>query len=472
MRVDPGSTQDPAGFVFHHEDGVYRAVSPSAEGSVRELERQGVYRDLIDSKELVPTSFVDPASALFRALSTRFPAYPCFLKHERIGLITYPYEWTYHMLSDAALFVLRLQGRLLERGLTLKDATAYNVQFLNGRPVWIDVLSIEKSVRPDIWYAYGQFCRHFLYPLLLKDRFGYSAKGLFLANRDGISLSDVRALLGFWRSWSPSSILDVGLPSWLGRLDRDGTWEKKLVSSSRPLQEADVSFQRKNLRRLEEKVGRWAGSGTAGSGGWLDYPSECPYSPRSAGHKKEIIRRYLAESKPRRVVDLGCNTGDYTRLASEGDASVVALDGDHACVDRLHLRLRESPGPVTLVWTDLTNPSPALGLNNRERASLMERVRGDLVLALALMHHLLSQGMGLPQIYELLKTMSDRFLAVEYVPPDDPERRRMASLRTEPEEASERDRFLSLFRTGYDLLREDPIDGSTRTLFLFEKKKE
>ena len=209
MSRDSGSFRDPSGYVFQHAGRIFRALDRTSAELLRGLDAQGHLTRWTREGLVVGTRFVADA-ALQAQLAALHPGFEAFLEHDRISPITYPYEWSTSMLADAGRLTLRLQGELLKLGLSLKDATAYNVQFVRGRPVFIDLTSIEKPARLDLWFALGQFNRMFLYPLLLAKHAGWDLRSYFLSNLDGRSTLQVGQAFSWFRRWSPGLILDVG----------------------------------------------------------------------------------------------------------------------------------------------------------------------------------------------------------------------------------------------------------------------
>ena len=293
------------------------------------------------------------------------------------------------MLADAGVATLDLQLRLLLSGCSLKDASAYNVQFVGGRPVFIDVSSIERPSRLDLWFALGQFGQMFTFPLLLACLRGWDLRSYFLPNLGGLPVERVLAMLGRLERWRPRYLLDVTLPAMLARRieGKSGGPGRSLLTQEKP----DPSAQAMNLRRLRRKIGRLS-AGYRPQGVWSEYTGTCSYSDVAERAKRAAVRRFLERTRPSTVVDLGCNSGDYSFMAAELGARVVAVDGDHDAIECLYRRLRSHPLPVTPLVVDLSNPSPAIGFRNREREAFLHRVRGDCVLALALLHHLHVRG--------------------------------------------------------------------------------
>jgi SAM-dependent methyltransferase len=457
-----GSIRDPSGYVFEREGLVYRAVDAESAGVLRELEERGLLSALVADGIVVPTSFVSGADAA--ALAADHPGYHDFLAHQRLDPISYPYEWSVSMLADAGLLTLDLQLRLLEHGFALKDGTAYNVQFRDGRPVFIDLASIERAPRLDAWFALGQFHRMFTFPLLLVRHRGWDLRSYFLAAPDGRSEQQVAGAWGPVARWHPRLLLDVTLPALLSGRSRPA---KRAEPPAKPA--ADAAAQKLNLARVRRKVSRLA-AGYEPAGVWATYRPSESYSG-GEGVKHEIVGRLLADIRPERVLDVGCNTGDYSDLAAAHGASVIAVDGDHDAVEALYRRLRSKPAAIVPLVVDVANPSPAIGFQNRERSRFNDRVRADCVLALAVMHHLVvSAGLRLAAVRDLLLELTSDHLVLEVVPRTDHMFERLMAVRRELTEEVSAERCREVFRERFELVSEEPIEGTERSLLHLRRR--
>ncbi len=460
------SFRDPSGFVFELDGRIFRALDDASHAIIRELRETGLLAQLVDQRIVVPTWFVEDSETLI-AMHSAYPEAGGFVEHERIDPITYPYEWSPAMLADAGILTLDLQRRLLEHGFSLKDATAYNVQFVNGRPIFIDLASVERPRRLDVWVGLGQFNRMFTLPLLLNRRKGESLRSYFLADLDGRSVAKVWRSFGQLERLSPALWLDVTFPRWLERgAERRGT------AAGRPLKPKDTrpDAQLVNLKRLRSKLRRLANARSA-PGVWADYTSTCSYDSRATEAKRDAIAAFLGEFKPATVLDIGCNTGDYAMLAAEMGAKVIAVDGDPDCVDSLYQRSREAGVHVDALCVDLANPSPAIGFRNCERTRFLDRIGADCVLALALIHHLrVSANLPLTAIRDLLADMTGRYLVLEFVPQHDPMFRRLTTFRTESFGDWNLPNCIQVFADGFSLVRSVSVTGSGRTLLFWKRE--
>ncbi|HPR69606.1 MAG TPA: class I SAM-dependent methyltransferase [Kiritimatiellia bacterium] len=465
-----GSFRDPSGYVFQHGNRIFRALDAAAQDLLRTLELQGHLARWAREGLVVGTRFVEDPP-LLAELNAAHPGFSAFLEHDRIDPITYPYEWSTSMLADAGRLTLRLQGELLQLGLSLKDATAYNIQFVRGKPLFIDLTSIEKPARLDLWFALGQFNRMFLYPLLLVKHAGWDLRSYFLSNLDGRSTLQVGQAFPFRKRWSPALLFDIGLPYALERRVKTGKASAPRPSAPAPggAPAGHPAAQQMTLRRLDKKIGALANS-IAPETVWGDYTQTCSYDDVAEASKKALVKEFLEQAQATEVLDIGCNTGDYSRIAAACGASVLATDFDIGAVEQMYRRLKTEPAAITPMVVDIANPSPGIGFLNAERPPFLERAKPDCVLALAVIHHLLV-GANLPMaaIRDLYTQLTRKFLILEFVPTDDVMFRKLIEFRVNLFDHVTLDHCLDVFGKSFRLLRRESIRNSPRTLLLFEK---
>ena len=463
--VDCGSFRDPSGFVCHLGDQIFRAVDGACREMVRELHQAGMLDSLRKRAGLLHTRTVEPDEPVHAQLHRHYPDVDSFLWHERVPFISYPYEWTVSMLADAGVCCLDLQLMLVEQGYTLKDASAYNMQFAGGEIVFIDIPSIVKTPRRDMWTALDQFYRMFLYPLLLSRHGRSSLKEYFLSHIDGLELAEVYRRFGFSGSlWT--AMLDLWLPRQLHRLVSGKTVALRERVEQK---QGDARPLIMNLRRLRGKLHRLGVAGEPDSR-WTGYRDDNSYDDAAEKQKIDFVDRCLEQCTPRRVLDVGCNTGRYSELAADRGAMVVAIDSDSGCIDRLYRGAQASKRDILPLVVDLANPSPGIGFRSVERTAFEDRCSFDCVLALALVHHLLvSARLPLPAIRDLFADLSASHLVVEYVDPADPMFQAVLAVREDLYGDFNESRFRSVFEERFTLIRRDSI-GPHRTLFFFEKR--
>lgn len=462
------SFRDPEGYVFLHADRVFRALAPGFVPLLSEIEQGGLLATLAQDGVVVPSHRVtDPV--LRAELLRHHPEAAEFVEHQRIAPITYPYEWSVSMLADAGVLTLDLQLRLLKHRLSLKDATAYNVQFRQGKPVFIDLTSIERPERLDIWKALGQFNQMFTFPLLLNQERGWDLRSFFLGSLGGRTLEDVAKSFGTLARWRPSLLLDLTLPLLLGRrVEKQAPAESRAATAPKGATSPDA--QRANLGRLKNKL-RALAADYKPSGVWAGYTATCTYDASASHAKRDLVGRCLERARPRQVLDLGCNTGEYSYLAAASGASVISVDQDHDAIEMLYRRLRKEPAAITPMVADLSHPSPGIGFRNTERDPLLARVESDLVLALALLHHLLvSANLSLPAARDLLFDLSRDAVVLEFVPIDDPMFQRLLRFRSEDFSWLTLDHCRAVLAERFTVVDEQPVPGTPRTLFFLRKR--
>lgn len=463
ILFDTGSFRDPSGRVFTYEGDLYRAVDEDTWAFFQRLDKEGVLGELMDARLLVETELMPADTTLHQLV----PGYAGFMRHQMIPFLSYPYEWSRSMIVAAGQLHLELQGRLLEKGYSLKDASAYNVQFVNGRPIFIDVPSIEVPRRLDIWIAYGQFCRMFLYPLLLQELLGQSPRGYYMAHLDGMEVDDVYQAFGLFGSLRPKLFFDVFLQK---HLNSYGTQHADKVSevATQNRKPGAASAQKVNLERLKSKLDK-LGRAKSGDSHWVDYTKTRTYTEAGREAKVKMIEAFLQKQAPACVLDLGCNTGEYSRLSAKHGARVVAVDFDQDSVDQLYRQLKGED--ILPIWMDVVNPSPGLGFRNEERKPFLERATFEGVYALALVHHLLvTCRLPLASIRDLLHDLSSRWLIVEYVPRDDEMFRQLMQFRDELYDHFTRDFFEEVFGARFTERQAVEVAESRRVLYLYEKK--
>ncbi len=450
------SYRDPSGFVFTRDGTLYRQVNRVFQDRFQAFLDSGLCAELEERRLLVRHR----DAALSLAAS---PDAVAVLEPDRVDFVSYPYEWSFGQLRDAALLTLEVQERALARGFTLRDASAYNVQFVAGRPIFIDTLSFEPREEGAPWAAYRQFCEHFLVPLALMSRVDVRLAALLRSHLEGLPLDLGSRLLprGTWLR--PGLLLHVHLHAMAQRRYADGGAGKAIdKAAKRGVSKTAAAGMVDSLRSSINGLG-WRPAGTE----WADYTEDNNYSAAAAGSKREVVLDFLRGLGARTAWDLGANTGEYSRVAREVVPSVIAFDLDPAAVERNYRRVKaeHEPGILPLLL-DLTNPSPALGWAHRERLSLEERGPADVLLALAVVHHLaIGHNLPLERVAGFFARLG-RHLIVEFVPKSDSQVQRLLRGRPDifPDYTAEG--FESAFRGRFRIERAAPVADSERTLYL------
>lgn len=453
--------RDPAGSVTVLPDSVVRRIRPAYAADALELLNHPAVATLTAEGKLIGAAVVPEGGD------------ELVLRHPRIPFISYPWEWSPALLVAAADLTLDLCAELIPHGFILKDATPLNVLFNGSTPIFIDLLSIERHAPGDsLWLAYGQFLRTFVLPLLAHSHLGWPLAATQL-RRDGFEPEEIFAALPWSRRLQRPAWSTVTLPVLLSRFSTPskaapGGEVAKAQSLASRIQTPEI-VQRVLLSRIEglrAAVHRAAPAATRST--WSDYAvTAAHYSGEDHDSKRRFVQEVLAQTKPQNVLDVGCNTGNYSRLAVQAGASVVALDSDLQALDRLAVQARAENAPILPLHIDLAHPTPASGWNNREAISFLDRAEDhfDLVLMLAVIHHLLlSSQIPLPHIAELVQRLTREHLVIEWVPETDPKFRELLrgrdSLYTHLNEAA----FREAFAPHFSIARELRLDNG-RTLF-------
>jgi ribosomal protein L11 methylase PrmA len=453
-----GSFRDPSGFVFTSNGTLYRQVNRVFAEEYDACVSSGLYDDLAAGRLLVAHRDVGVSYAAASDAHT-------VIEPARIPFVSYPYEWSFGQLRDAALLTLEIQERALERGFVLRDASAYNVQFRDGVPVFIDTLSFERYHDGRPWVAYKQFCEHFLVPLALMSATDIRCGRLQREYLDGIPLDLGSALLPR-RSWvNLGMLLHVHLHARAMR--RYASTSVSQVTGARTLSKRALTGLITSLHDVVKGLD-WRPAGTT----WADYTSDNNYTDQSIDAKRQLVRQYVKAVAPRTVWDLGGNTGMFSRVAREVAESVVCFDFDPAAVELNYreVRARNETGLLPL-QLDLMNPSPANGWAHEERHSLEQRGPADLVMALALVHHLaIASNIPLARCAEYFARLG-RSLVIEFVPKSDSQVVRLLTNRADifPDYAIEG--FERAFEPWFTTESKQRVGDSERTLYLMRRRE-
>ncbi|MGH2417187.1 MAG: SAM-dependent methyltransferase [Candidatus Limnocylindria bacterium] len=457
--MDPASFRDPSGFVFRRDGVLYRQVQQRAAADWDAFHSTGLYERLAADRLIVEHSDVG------LELVVR-PGAAAVVRPRMVDFVSYPYEWAFSQLQEAALLTLEVQSRALDAGMRLKDASAYNVQFDAGRPIHIDSLSFEVAPATEPWPAYRQFCEHFIGPLALMAHRDVRC-GLMLRDFiDGIPLDLAAGLL------PGRTRLNLGLSA---HLHLHAGAQRRAARDPAPAEGAEPKQRRiseTGQRALLDSMRRTvAGLRYEPSSQWAGYARATSYSEAATDSKAALVREMLAAVGGRVAWDVGANTGAYSAIAAEAGYRVVAWDQDAASVEAhwRHVRGDGNPAVLPLVL-DLANPSPALGWALAERVSFLERGEPDVMLALALVHHLaIGNNVPLEGVAGLFARMAPHAI-VEFVPKDDPMTRRLLAARPDIFERYSIDGFRDAFGGSFRIVREAPIADSPRTLFLMDRR--
>lgn len=457
VKKEPSSFRDPSGFVFYEKGKIYRQINQSYKEDYDYLMSSGLYKSLTKKGLLISHKELFSRSPLTKE------GYK-IIKPEPVPFISYPYEWCFSQLKDAALATLKIQKISLKFGMSLKDASAYNIQFINGKPVLIDTLSFEKYKEGKPWVAYKQFCQHFLAPLALMTFKDIRLNQLLRIYIDGIPLDLASKLLPF-KTWANPSLfthIHLHAKSQQHFADKREVVKKIKTKMSRRAFLALIESLEKTIRSLN-----WKGVKTE----WGEYYSFTNYSRKAFSQKKKIVNEFLRKARPKTVWDLGANTGEFSRIASKNGAFVVSFDIDPVAVEKNYQWCTKTKEKNILpLLLDLTNPSPDLGWENSERVSLMRRGPADAVLALALIHHLaISNNLPFEKIAQFFHKICNQYLIVEFVPKEDSQVQKLLATRVDIFKEYNQPCFIKTFSRYFRILNSSQITQTKRRLFLMKK---
>ncbi len=462
-RVEPGSFRDRDSRVVVAPDAVYRALSGTGADDWRSLAGSPLFERLTSEGRLIGTEEVGRDALGDGAAEILPEGTATVLRHERVPFVSYPYEWPFGMLRDAALLQLDLQLEALDEGMTLKDATPYNVQFRGSAPVFIDVGSFERLREGEPWAGYRQFCMLFLYPLLIQAHKDIPFQPWLRGSIDGITPSEAVRFFTFRDRFRRGVLAHVALHA---RLER--RYESREAGEIKEEQRAKYKPQRtkaliQGMRSVVSKL-----SWKAGDTAWTNYRNECTYSDADAEHKAEFVRAAAASTKPGLTWDMGCNDGAYSRIAAEHSDQVVAFDYDEATIEALYRSLRdEDDRRILPLVANLADPSPGLGWRGLERRTLEDRGTPDLVLALALIHHVsITANVPIAEFLDWLRELGAT-LVIEFPKREDPMVRKLLSGKREGSNADyELQTFERLLEERFEVERTEGLPSGVRLLYL------
>ena len=452
LESEPGSFRDPDGRIVYGEGWrVLRALSVEGATAWQELADSGLLRRLTDQGRLVGTRIAPDLAALGSGV---------VLEHDRVPFVSYPFEWTFGMLRDAAVLHLEVLLEALSSGMTTKDGTAYNLQWHGRTPVFIDVCSFARSTGGP-WQGYRQFCETFLNPLLLQAYRGVDFHPWLRGRLEGLPTSQLRRLLSGRDLLRRGVLSHVVLHELLQRGNVDGAQAAgaALAHAGFDLDVARAVVAR--LLRLVEGLD-WRPRPSR----WTGYGEERPYSAEDLQQKTGFVARTVRAAAPRLVWDLGCNDGTFARIAASHADYVVAMDIDHPTVERLYRSLRAGARANILpLVADVTDPTPALGWRGRERRTLDDRGRPDVVLCLALVHHLaITANIPLEEIVSWLGSLGGR-VVIEFVDRDDPMARRLLANKAIAHPDYSGPKFEALLERRFKVARRLQLASGTRALY-------
>jgi len=447
-----GSYKDPSGYVFIEDGQVFRRINECYLDTYFLVKDSGLFKDLIGKRLLIEHEEVS---------ENKGDDPNIIIKPRMIDFISYPYEWSFSQLKDAALATLKIQRIAISYGFTLKDAHGFNIQFDDGVPVLIDTLSFDRWEHTP-WVAYRQFCESFLVPLALMRYRSPYLNNLLTRFLNGVPLEMGSGMLPLRARLSIPLLMHVHLHAGRKATDGKDAYASMKLNTGRKFSEEAMLGLCMSLEKAIQNLRPPKVDSI-----WDDYyQSSCIYSNAAFEQKRQFIDSILQGLLPSIIWDLGCNTGEFSLIAAGNCDLVVAIDSDHACVERLYQQCkRDKITNILPLQMDLVNPSPALGWNLQERLSLLERGECDLALALALIHHLcISANIPMEYVARFLGRVS-RHLIIEFVPKEDPQVQLLLTSREDIFTDYNREAFESAFSKYFRILQAEQLADSSRTIY-------
>jgi len=449
------SFRDPCGFLLRHEDILYREILSKGAPDYQRLMTSRLYNSLVESEMLVAHSEIAPP---FDVSPDHFKT----IKPYEIDFISYPYEWSFSQLRDAALLTLKITTTSLDHGMILKDASAYNVQFHHGKPIFIDTLSFTHYKEGAIWPAYRQFCQHFLAPLALMSKCDVRLSGLLSNNIDGIPLDLASTLLPF------KTLLDFSL---FLHIHMHARSQRKYADKNDLPDIKKNNVSNKSLRglldSLETAINKlnWKPIGTE----WSDYYLDTNYSETALAEKRKAVQLFIDKCHAEQIWDLGANTGMFSLVAAQTGANVISFDIDPGAVEKHYLHAREKGiRNVLPLLQDLNNPSTNIGWALQERNSLIKRGPADICLVLALIHHLaISNNVPLIEVARFLQQIA-KMIIIEFVPKEDSQVKRLLATREDIFPNYTQKCFEEAFSQCFKIVARQQLNESNRSIYLME----
>jgi len=453
IEKEYSSFRDPSGFVYREQGVIFRHVNKIYLDKFEHMHSSGLYEKLVAEDMII------------KHVKVKEEVDYTIIKPEKVPFISYPYEWSFSQLKDAAITTLNLHKHAMSFGMLMKDASAFNIQFINNKPKLIDTLSFDFYNEGEPWVAYGQFCSHFLAPLFLMAEVDIRMSQMLRMNIDGIPIDLASKLLEKKSKFAIKQHIHWHAKS-VTKHATDGKAAKgkpiKSIKISKFNHLATINSLIKIISKLELKHV---------STEWMNYYQNTNYTDKAFGSKSYIVTKYMKKVNPEIIWDLGANDGTFSRLALKtGVKSVVAFDIDPLAVEKNYLMTKEHSESILPLLLDLTNPSPALGFNNAERLTIGDRSKPDCILALALIHHLcISKNIPFEMVAESFVSQSDK-LIIEFIPKEDSQVEVLLKTRDDIFNQYNQVEFEKAFSRYYDIIELSKIDDSDRTLFLMKRR--
>ena len=453
---DKGSFRDPAANVYFYEDKIYRLVNP--DGFDRyDFIKNNILDNKLFEKFIIDTSIVSSNDLIFETFKKNKIK---IFEHKKLDYITYPYEWSFERLKDAAIHHLEFQILLLEQNASLIDGSSYNIQFDYYKPKFIDIMSIKKYEDGEFWFGHKQFYDTFLNPLILKSKTGIDYNNLFKANLEGIENNILNKILSFHHKFSWNIFYHVVL---LNLLNKNSRNKKNFDIRKKKLSKKNYFFILKNLVHFIEKLSSKKQVST-----WQNYSLENTYEISEKNKKIKFLEIHYKNKRNLHILDIGCNDGEYSQIPLKSN-NVVGLDSDLNSIDRAYLYSRNNKLNFLPLYFDATNPTPSLGWNLKERKNFSERTNFDEVIALAFIHHMvIGKNIPLEEAISWICSFGKEGV-IEFVPKSDPTVLKMMQIKKDIFRDYNFENFLKILTVNNTIIKQEKITNSGRFLVSFKR---
>lgn len=469
------SFRDPDGQLLKIDNRVFRFVTAAGAAQLNLFLSSVSARRLISEGRVINSAMIDKSirvEYLAKAgLEEHEPHFEDFIEHKRIDFPSFPYEWSAEMLYSAGELTLDLAEHISAEGFGLKDATPENILFEGPKPIFVDVLSFEMRDPEDpTWLPYAQFLRTFLLPLLANKYFNMPLSQVFLTNRDGLEPDRLFSMCSQLQRIRQPFLTLLSIPTWLNR----GASNSAIYRSRRSTSPEQARFILANLfKRLRRQMSGLKPK-VKKSSPWTDYARENHESSRDyVENKAAFVAEFMNRYQPKKVLDIGCNTGEFSKIAALAGAEVVAVDSDAEVINSIWLEAGKESLNILPLVVNFAHPSPATGWRNNEHASFLNRAGGyfDAVFMLAVVHHLLvTERIPLREIFDLAAELTTDHLIIEFIEPDDPMFVRIARGRDHLYNGLTLEVFENTCRKHFDIVRSEWTPRLSRRLYHLRKK--
>lgn len=459
MSYVSGSFRDPSAGVCEVDGRIFRVIHPCGQPDYNFVKKASFFKKAQESGRLIACNEVP------RSMVAEASADDIVIEHPLIEFISYPYEWPFECLKSAALLHLDLQIEALREDIVFSDASAYNVQFKSGSPIFIDATSLKQYKADEPWIAHKQFCESFLAPLILQARKNIPFQAWYRGNLEGIPVRELANMLAWKDCLSPTIFCHIILPSILDRQDAQKVTNKAQRSIKTGISKNGYTAILYQLRRFIEGLNIRSTHKSV----WQDYSKDNSYLPRETEDKVNMVRTIVSEKKPHTILDIGCNDGVFSIEALDAGATLaIGLDSDHPSLNRAFMRAKKDKLNFLPLYMDIANPSPSQGFSGAERSDMMQRLgKVDMVLALAVVHHLaIGRNVPLEKVIQYIVNLGKSGL-IEFVPKSDAMVQRMLAIREDIFTGYNRESFISALQKHAKIESITKTTVSGREVFYF-----